>query len=86
MVDGFKRGVLEHTCHCADPKADGFVGANRTMCYGLVGMMFNSWKFVVPKACLLDAEDIDASDCFKDLKDFVLHHLKAIQNFEKDGG
>lgn len=83
VFNGIRRGVLDHTCHCADPKADGCVGAKRPMCCGIVGLMLNSGELVVPKALDIKLKDVDASQCFKTTKDFLLHHLKPIRDIAK---
>lgn len=78
MVKGFMQKSLNHTCHCADPVADGFIGAKREMCYGIIGMCLNSKDFIVPKAFTIDWKKIDKSKCFKSTKEFIRHHYEGI--------
>jgi hypothetical protein len=84
VVERLKSGVLSHSCHCADPRADGYVGASRSVCYGAVGLMLNSNDFIVPESLDINTKEVDSSLCFKSSKDFVLHHLNAIKSKTKD--
>jgi hypothetical protein len=86
VMEGLKRGWLNHTCHHTDPKADLYGGVKKTrLCFGFLGMMkrYND-SCISPEALLemgagkIDWVKIPTKGVFGSPKEMIRFHLDAI--------
>jgi hypothetical protein len=90
VVYGLGRS-FSHTCHKTDPNADGYIGhkeGKQSICFGFIGMtkkLYNESydphfnKMLVTGDA--DWQDVDTSQVFHTLREFIRHHgLKILQH------